>query len=190
MRKRFMILGIVVIILLFSGCAADNHVKTNTDNDIVTSQWDPDTFREMRNMNLTAVDSFVNTLSAIIEQKDTVSMERLFAPNLLTDCLTDDDIELLYSYVEGSVVSANRVSAHGSESKNEGEINAFIMISIDLETTVATYRIAVKASISDTLDDHNIGICSLYITKAENTDTQFAYWGDHEWLHGIVIENK
>ena len=190
MKSKFILLGLLIFSLLLSGCGAGDISNADIQNMFITSEWNPDAFREMRNMNLLAVDAFLEALSATIEQKDTTSIKCLFAPTLLTTVLTDSDIEMLCSFVEGEVLSVKRVAAHGTESKQHGESNAFVMISCDVETTISTYRIAVKSCISDTLDDNNIGICSLYITKAENTDTQFAYWGNNEWFAGIVIDSK
>ena len=189
MKGKFILLGLIIFSLLLSGCGEDNISSTDTQNIFITSEWNPDAFREMRNMNLSAADDFLEALSATIEQKDINSLRSLFAPTLLSAFLTDSDLEMLCSFIEGDIISVKRVAAHGTESKQDGKSSAFIMISCDVETTISTYRIAIKSCISDTLDENNIGINSLYITKTENTDMQFAYWGNNEWLVGIVIDS-
>lgn len=100
----------------------------------------------------------------------------------------DESIHALLTFYDGSKVSyrrfgpSTRASREGSMERKELEA------SYDITTTTDVYRIAIKFCTVDTETPDNIGVTSLYITKAENSDMNFTYWGKSEMDIGIHIE--
>lgn len=184
-------IALPILLLAFAICfSACNISVTPPTTDQLVQKWDPNMFRKMRNVNPTEIDPFVELLATVIEQEDAESLRLLFAPNLLESALSDTDVEELFAFFEGTVTAAKHLACYDSEQKEGSRHSAETMIACTIETTVRTYHIAVKLCIVDSEDMNNVGICSLYIVDAENWDTQFAYWGGHEWHPGIIIDTN
>lgn len=100
----------------------------------------------------------------------------------------DESVEALISFYDGNIVSYRRFGPGTYAGREGGEEIKEIEASYDITTTSDIYRIAIKFCTIDTKIPDNIGVTSLYITKAENSDLNFAYWGNYEKNVGIRIE--
>ena len=214
-QRRFFIVLVLVIVSILCACHSTlpNSEKSGTEYEVefptpdnteementepeqptttaLVESWDPQMFRKMRKMNLTKIDPFVELLANTIDQKDSYSFKNLWAPNVLANDIDESEIEGLFQFFEGSLISAEELGCSEYESK-DGDIHyAEIDISGNVQTSDKTYRIALKVCIVDSVDINNVGIHSLYIIDAENTDMDFGYWGNHEWSPGITIDTE
>ena len=125
-----------------------------------------------------------------IENKDKNALKELFSKEAIkTDTHLDESIEVLFDLVEGSLISYDDLGAStcGETNDENGYRNRFTG-TYDIITTGGEYRLSFRMCTVDTGNRDNEGIQSLYIIRAEDTDPQFAYWGDGNWTPGIVIE--
>lgn len=105
----------------------------------------------------------------------------------------DKSIDELLDFFQGDVVSYNDWGGSGAYAgKNDdgsGRNWKKLYSTYDLKTNKQTYRFAMEVVVVDTASPENIGISSLYIIKAEDSDMSFAYRGDGKWTPGINIIN-
>lgn len=100
------------------------------------------------------------------------------------------NISSLFDFYDGEMISFKRYGP-GSNSFKEGNIySKEIFASYDVTTTKGVYRISILFCTVDTQTPGNVGILSLYIIRAENSDTDHAYWGDDSRSPGINIESS
>lgn len=57
-----------------------------------------------------------------------------------------------------------------------------------LKRMAASIVLQLKHFLKDSADANNIGVYSLYVVRAEDSDIRFAYWGDGNWTPGINID--
>ena len=174
--KRFCSLSLAFMILFLSSCSlgGDNMRMGLFDNDAQIAN-----------------DSFEKIIEAI-QGRDTDKIKSLFSKKSIEE--TDDfdeDVLALFNFYQGEMSSYNDWGARSAdEGKNDdgtGRDWKSIQSTYDVETSKQKYRFAIKTFILDTADPDNVGICSLYIIKAEDSDLQFAYWGDRLWTPGINV---
>jgi hypothetical protein len=213
-QRRFFIVLVLVIVSLLCACHSTlpDSEKSGTEYEVefltpdnteementepeqptttaLVESWDPQMFRKMRKMNLTKIDPFIELLANTIDQKDSYSFKNLWAPNVLKSDVDELAIENLFQFWDGSMISVERTGCNESERK-DGEMHyAEIRVSCDIQTSAQAYRIAAKICIVDSMDINNVGIHSLYIIDAENTDMDFAYW-NQAWSPGITIDTE
>ena len=73
----------------------------------------------------------------------------------------------------------------------EGDIEMILYPTYDVQTYDGNYRITFKLVETDTVNEDNEGIWSLYVIKSENdTDPNVAYRGDDKYTAGIQINVK
>lgn len=138
-------------------------------------------------------DSFETIIKAIQNQDENL-LKSLFSKKAIMEA---DDFEKsvtdLFDFYQGEMISYDDFGAQSINTGiNDGEFG-FIWKSIQSTYMVKTdeqiYRIAIKEFVQDTSDIDNVGIYSLYIIKEENSDPEFAYWGDGKWSPGIIIDS-
>ncbi len=138
-------------------------------------------------------ESMLESLVAAIESRDADAVKSLFskqvqetAPNL------SDSISALFQFYQGEMQSYERYGP-GTSAMKEGQIHKEeIFCSFDVTTTTGIYRIAFLCCTVDTEFPDKVGLVSVYIIRAEDSDPDRAYWGiDNEndiWKPGINIE--
>lgn len=108
------------------------------------------------------------------------------APNL------DDNISALFQFFDGDLISYQRYGPGSSASKDGRSYQKKIFCSFDVTTTTGEYRIAFLFYTVNNDEPDHVGLASVYIIRAENSDLDRAYWGiDNEndiWKPGINIE--
>lgn len=141
-----------------------------------------------------ANNSFEKVILAIQNRDENALRSSFSKKSVSEDNDFDESIVTLFHFFEGVLESYNdwggpQVS-QGRNDDGTGHNWKSIQSTYDVETNEQKYRIAIKQFVADNTDSNNIGICSLYITKAEDSNLQFAYWGDGKWTPGITVVKK
>ena len=159
MKKIATLILAVLLLINFSSCLNPTTSLFKSDSDQATER--------------------AAVLFTAIENKDKQACEKLFAKKVRNSQDFDKQIEELFEYFDGKVVSYEENGLQTSSSSEEGE------------QSKEYYRVALLDVIYDDFDSDNCGIHSLYIIKAnEDTDLTYSYWGDHKYTKGINIGIK
>lgn len=127
-------------------------------------------------------------LFSAIESQDKELIYDLFSKNAInSDCEFDNKIDELIDFVSGELVTYDDWGGPGEDAEHNAEYTLVSkQYSYDVATTEGKYRLAIKEYTIDTANPDNIGICSLYVIKAEDDPyTEYAYGGDGNWTIGI-----
>jgi len=125
-----------------------------------------------------------------IKNKDNVELKALFSQKAIAQAEEfGQSIDDLIDYFQGDFVSYNDWGGPGSfdglNDDGTGRNWKRIDSTYDVETSEQKYRFAIQEFVQDIADKNNVGVWSLYIIKMEDTDSQFAYWGDGKNTPGI-----
>lgn len=173
MKKHIIITAIfsLISILLLSSCSfrGPHFLRRFFDND-----------DDMANKRF---ESFLEA----IENKDKAGLERMFSTKTITEVGNFSEItDELLNFLLGNHVLYDRNGGGGSDEDKDGEHRSkCVYSSYIVKTSEGEYCIAIKEFTIDTSDEDNVGISSLYIINADDTDERFTYWGDGEWTPGI-----
>lgn len=153
-----------------------------------TELWEKDMFSRLYDTDSQQADSHVEQILKAIEDQNTKDMANLFSSTVRESVFDLDlQIEELFSFCDGSVVFFDRIASGSSGEKVEGKYYKEIEATYDFSTTMGDYRMALLICTIDSECPENVGIQSIFITKAEDSDKTYAYWGDDEWIPGINI---
>lgn len=205
---RIKVLAILALVICFiiSGCISSEREakvgepsaesvgtteETQKDDDgtVTISGWGPHMFSGLYDRDYGREDRLLENVIAAVEAKDAEAIKKLFSVNAIAAAGDlDQQIAELMEFYEGELVSldspasANHKSHHGRIRIESTEAT------FELQTTEEAYRVAMSFCVTDTTDENNVGITSIYIIKEENADPEFAYWGGWVWDPGIVIQ--
>ena len=148
-------------------------------------------FGNMKTDDEVAQEKLGEVLGAI-EKQDKDSLKALFAKKTQNMGATlDSQIEQLFEYYQGNFSAYSDITGpmvgRGHDYNDEYKYYEF---SCDIETTIKTYRIAMKFYTEDTATPDNIGIHSLYIINDEEEKNEcfsHSYWGDGAFEEGIHL---
>jgi hypothetical protein len=134
-------------------------------------------------------DQYLEMLTALLESGDGASIKQLFSDSTLTLVEgIDTQIDELMHFYQGEMVSYERFGPISSYNKDGDHFSVIIRGSYDVETTEGSYRISFKANLKDTEVSAEIGLHSLYIIKAKDSNMEYAYWCGKDAIPGIIIE--
>ncbi len=136
---------------------------------------------------------YMERVFAACKTRDSDALIALFSQNTVQNAENlEENIASLFDFFHGSVLSYDdwggpnsRAQYHESGTDRSWE---FLRGTYDVVTENGIYRFAVEIYIRDTAYPENLGIHCLYVTRGEDTDMQYAYWGDGAWTQGITIE--
>lgn len=122
-----------------------------------------------------------------VENKDKTALETLFSKKTINEVDNfSETTDSLLDFFQGNHVTYDRSGGGGSDEDRDGEHHSkCVYSSYVVETSEERYYFAIREFTIDTSDEDNVGISSLYIINAKDTDEQFTYWGDGEWTPGI-----
>ena len=191
LRRVFVLVLSILLAVSVSACGkADDSGEGKSETAATDVQkWEKDLFVRCFLPEADIADEFLKIMVGLVETEDSASLRDLFSENTVASCENmDDSIVELVDFWQGDMVSCER---YGPMSHTEKEGEAYykeICASYDVVTSSGSYRLAFKLCIVDTEVPENLGLHSVYIIKAEDSDMQFAYWGGGIWNDGIVIE--
>ena len=126
------------------------------------------------------------------QKQDATALKEMFSEKAISEAANfDDSITALFDFFQGEVVTYENFGGGlkvDKEKHRDGGSLKWMSSTYDVETSVRKYRFAFREFTIDTVDPKNVGVYSLYIIKAEDSKTEFAYWGGHE--PGIIIEKR
>ena len=192
MKLRFIVLC-VLLAFFTAACASPTDFASTTTapyDGVNRIQEDKaDLFNRSDMTNAQQADYIFEKIICAIEADDTLALRELFSTSTVNNIDSfDEDIKTLVDFFEGKMVSYKRYGPGSNESKEGTFRTKDVFASFDVTTDSAQYRIAIRFCAVDSQNAENIGVYSLYIIKAENSDTEVAYWGNDVWNPGINIE--
>ena len=150
--------------------------------------WEKDMFDRFYNTDEDQAHKYFEQIIKSIENQDIDMMRPLFASDVILSTDLDSQIRELLSFCAGNLISYD-ISGPGSHASREDEIYyKEIFVSYDFSTTEGNYRMAYLVCTINSEHPEKVGLQSVYIIKAEESDLTYAYWGDNEWTPGITIE--
>ena len=155
-----------------------------------SSLLEDDGVNRLYNTDNKQADQLFEQIIETLENSDASLLKELFSPNATISAQNiDEEIKALLDFYDGQMTEYQRYGPASYASKNGSAIVKELIVSYDVTTTIGMYRIAFKFCTHDSLTPANIGLLSIYIIKAEDSDMNFAYWGGDKWNPGITIEN-
>lgn len=194
MRLRFFLVCVLLV------CFTTSCSLTTNITPIATSPYDvvesipgeeSDMFNRRYNTNGEQADDVFEQIIDAIEGDDTSALRELFSISTVAAIDNfDEDINALIDFYEGEMISYKRYGPGSHASKEGTSYTKDVFASFDVTTNLAKYRLAIRFCTIDSENSENLGVHSLYIIKAENSDMDFAYWGNDIWNIGINIEDN
>lgn len=183
--KKCMVIFSIILCTILSSCTLPGLTSPTSP----TNHLEEDIFNRFYDNDGEQADLLFEQIIQSLENHDAQALKDLFSLSTCTAVENiEDDISKLLKYYNGEMVSFKRYGP-GSEATKEGTSKRKeIFASYDVTTTEAEYRIAFRFCTVDSDNSDNIGLYSFYIIEAENSDRNFAYWGNDEWIVGINIE--
>lgn len=130
----------------------------------------------------------------VLGNENAEELKGIFAKNAIANAKTiDEDINILFQYYSGNVVSLNNPCGGADESISyeDDHIKEEKYWTYDVTTSECAYRITFHEVTKDTKTPDNVGLWSISIIKMEDdTNPEYAYWGDGEFTPGINIGVK
>lgn len=160
-----------------------------TEGTVDMQEWKNQFAVEYNLSEAEIADQYLEKLIGLVEDSDHVSLKELFSESKLTlvDNI-DDQIDKLMHFYQGEMISYERYGPISRYGKEGGHLFGIIRGSYDIETSEGIYRISFKVCINDTEAPGEIGLHSLHIIKAEDSNMEFAYWCSSDAAPGITIE--
>lgn len=180
-----MVIFCIILCTILSSCTLPGLTSPTSP----TNYMEEDIFNRFYDNDGEQTDLLFEQIIQSLENHDVSNLKNLFS---VWACNTadnlDEDINDLLEFYNGEMVSFKRYGP-GSHAVKEGNSKRKeIFASYDVTTTEAKYRIAFRFCTVDSDNSDTIGLYSFYIIEAENSDRNFAYWGNDEWIVGINIE--
>lgn len=125
-----------------------------------------------------------------IQKKNEELLKSMFSEKAISEAENfDESVTELMEFFQGNFESRNEGTYGTNEEFDEPSSRIKeLQSTYDIKTSEQKYRIAILEIIVDTKHPDNVGIKSLYIINAKDSDMQYAYWGHGKWNPGIVIE--
>lgn len=207
-RIKLVVLLALIISLGYSGCsrrldearvtespadsgAVEVESEKTDDGAFGISGWGPHMFSGLYDPNYDREERLLKKVIAAVEANDTDSLKALFSVNAVAAAGDlDQQIADLMDFYEGQLVSLNSPASAVHQSHHGRVRTETTEATYELQTTEEAYRVAMAFCVTDTTDENNVGITSIYIIKEENADPEFAYWGGWVWEPGIIIQDE
>lgn len=140
----------------------------------------------------TAANTRIEKLLEAIKSKNGDIVKSMFSKNAIADANNiDENIFKLFNCFKGEILSYEDWGGPGvSQGNNDdgsGCIWKILRSTYDVKTSENTYRFAIKEFTTDTADPNNVGVYSIYVINAKDTDMDVAYWGDGNWTPGLTV---
>ena len=154
-----------------------------------TEIWEKDMFGRFYNTDGQQAQAYFEQIIASIEGKDADALEKLFSANTKTNVANiDSQINMLFEFCSGDMISFYKHGPGSHAERHQDRYYKEIYTTYDFTTTEGDYRLAFLFCSIDSECPENVGLQSVFIIRAEDSDTTRAYWGDDDWTPGITIE--
>ena len=120
-----------------------------------------------------ADDHFEQLLDAI-GKNDADAVNKLFSEKAKAEAEGHEaNIEVLFEFVQGNVISWNRLWRHGSKTSTYGIQSNLVRTMYEVKTDVDEYMLYIYDYVRDDTDPTNQGIYYLRVFKAEDRDLYY-----------------
>ena len=188
MRKRLLLICVIVLALL-SGCLPHEQVDETSESML---ELEKELFNRFSDSDSEQADVVFQQIISLIENEDRASLQTLFSAHTMDSVENmDGQVSALFDFYEGKMTSFQRYGPGTQTAKDNGAYYKTIYASYDVTTSEGDYRMVIYFCTVDSACDENVGLTSIYIIKAENSNLDFVYWGEwgtDEWSPGITIE--
>lgn len=117
------------------------------------------------------ISIYTQDIANAIVNKDDMIFKELFSPNVI-NYYNDFDIQMntLFEYTEGSFESVRKHSASTSKSTHYGYVEKYFNHTIEITTSLYTYKLYVTVCAQDDIDVDNIGFHFIGIQRLDYLD--------------------
>lgn len=199
--KTFFFTILVLLFALFSllGCSTVNcsinentlsNEEYSTGATIITG-WGPHMGVAGTASSNYDAETLVEQLANAAESKDYEVIKTLFSQSATQKTTAlDNQIEELCDIWEGVYISCDEQGMRASESWEYGEHIRDEYVAFEVKTSQHTYYLALMYRTHNTIDQADVGIYAIHLIKAENANPDFVYWGDQNWIPGIIVDDN
>lgn len=136
----------------------------------------------------TVAETRLNQILDAVQSQNSNNLKQIFSKSVIDNVPDlDEKIVALFDFFQGELVSYDGAGPGVFEEKDVGYHKKEMQSSYNVETSEQKYRIAIDEYIIDSENPDNVGVYSLSIAKAEDTNQEFAYWN---LGFGITIDQK
>lgn len=210
-RVIFVICGFLILSLAACSALSGNECESVTDvtkqnieasmqsipssssyaSDEQIEEWESEMFDRFYSTDGEQANLMFEKIISCIEEQDSTAMKKLFSLNTIdTVANIDEGIKVLFDFYEGEMASYKLWGPASYSSKEYNVYTKRLDASFDVYTTVGVYRIAIRFCTIDSQTPENLGLISLYIIKAEDSNMEYTYWGGDIFNPGITIESE
>lgn len=187
MKKVSLLL--ITIVLLFTSCSLGGTIVDRFFGITNSSRY------PLSGNDRSKANARFDQILTACKNQDEVALKEMFSKKSIDEAEDmDGSIRALLDFFQGEMVSYDDWGVLGADAgKNDdgtGRNWKRLRSTYDVETSEQKYRFAIEEFTVDTADPDNVGIRSMYIIEAGNSDLEFAYWGDGKWTPGITIEKE
>ncbi len=119
----------------------------------------------------------IEQILSFIEKKESEGLKAIFSKTAIReDVNLDYEIEYLFNFFKGEVVSYEESGVGESETNENGIKTKKVRSFYEVETNVEKYLVFLFEVAVDTNNPENLGVYSLRIIRAEDEDTHFKSW--------------
>ena len=124
-----------------------------------------------------------------IETQNAAGLKEMFSPDTRNQVPSlDIQIQQLFAFCTGKMESFTKSAIGSSKSRDVGSNYQEVFTTYDFTTRDGNYRMAFLFCSIASENPDNIGLHSVFIIRAENSDRNRAYWGGDEWIPGVTIQ--
>lgn len=137
-----------------------------------------------------SIKKTVGEMVSAIQQRDKIAFAELFSMTARenTDEFLSKVNEVFY-FIQGDIIAFGSTPGVAVDSDYDyGKKRTVVYASYWLETEEHKYYLAICEYMSDTFDEKNVGVKSIYLIDADEWKEDYEYGGDGNWTLGINID--
>ena len=187
MCKQIMIFLLLVNMLFLTSCSISGLMSNDNESDLhpmLESRLD----ELNKNTEEGIADAMMEKIISIIEDKDKEAIKALFSKKSLDETGDiDSQVDYLFEFVQGDVMSWERELWHSGEKTREGGEKVVISSWYLVETDEDKYLFFLSDTTKNTIDPDDQGVSTIQVIKEE--DAEITQWQDM-FLKGIHVFTK
>ncbi|MCL1917959.1 MAG: DUF5104 domain-containing protein [Peptococcaceae bacterium] len=151
MKKKIIVLLTIVTVITLSSCGRGGIIFDDTGEK---------------------ADARMEQIISAIKGKDKEALKSLFSKKALDEANDfENDVDNLFDFVKGEIISWERDGISGDESIRYGKKSSMIRFGINVNTNKDTYRFYVIDYITDTINPDNQGVYMLEVRLVDSPNT-------------------
>ena len=198
--KYSVIKAIMIVLLLFTltGCAPLRNYSTiqlpkikMTDGTIIIENWGINSNKLTVPQHSSLPAQWLEQLIDTIEAENHEEAINVFSQTAIASQPDlDSQIDELFNFWSGELVSFEELLRSPQETWDRGIHIKDEYVAYSIKTTTEQYSIMIKCCTLHTGDSSAVGIYAIHLIRTEDAEPNVIYWGDKNWLPGILIEHE